>query len=145
MPLAHVRNNDDSLAVDISRLVNKALATYGVPVTVEQVEQLVDILYPRVVRMRRASWRTHVVELGRQAAGVGVEIKPEAIRPYPRKALFDAIADVVLWRMQHITARHGLSLGGRRVPGMRGSCPGVSHALFAPCLLPAGRCIPKIR
>ena len=28
MPLAHVRNNDDSLAVDISRLVNKALATY---------------------------------------------------------------------------------------------------------------------
>lgn len=94
MPLAHVRNNDDSLAVDIGRLVDKALATYGVPVTVEQVEQLVDILYPRVVRMRRVSWRTHVVELGRQAAGVGVEIKPEAIRPYPRKALFDSIADV---------------------------------------------------
>lgn len=94
MPLAHVRNNDDSLAVDISRLVNKALATYGVPVTVEQVERLVDILYPRVVRMRRTAWRTHVVELGRQAAGVGVELKPEAIRPYPRKALFDAIADV---------------------------------------------------
>lgn len=94
MPLEHVRGNDESLTADAARLVNKALATHGVPVTVGQVEQLVDILYPRIIRMRRASWQGHVVELGRQAAAVGVEIKPEPIHPYPRKALFDAIADV---------------------------------------------------
>lgn len=94
MPLEHVRGNDESLTADAARLVNKVLAAHGVPVTVGQVEQLVDILYPRIIRMRRASWRGHVVELGRQAAAAGVEIKPEPIRPYPRKALFDAIADV---------------------------------------------------
>lgn len=94
MPLEHVRGNDESLTADAARLVNKALAAHGVPVTVGQVEQLVDILYPRIIRMRRASWQGHVVELGRQAAAAGVEIKPEPIRPYPRKALFDAIAEV---------------------------------------------------
>lgn len=94
MPLEHVRGNDESLTADAVRLVNKALAAHGVPVTVGQVEQLVDILYPRIIRMRRASWQGHVVELGRQAAAAGVEIKPEPIRPYPRKALFDAIAEV---------------------------------------------------
>lgn len=94
MPLEFIRRNDDSLARDVSRLVAKVIAARGVPVTAEQANELVDILYPRVVQMRRTAWRTHVAELGRQAAAAGVEIRPEPLEPYPRKALYDAIADI---------------------------------------------------
>lgn len=94
MPLEFVRRNDDSLARDVSRLVAKAIATRGVPVTAEQANALVDALYPRVAQMRRTAWRAHVTELGRQAAAAGVEIRPEPLEPYPRKALYDAIADI---------------------------------------------------
>lgn len=94
MPLEHVRRNDESLARDVARFVDKVIAKHGVPVTVEQVDKLVELIYPRVQRMRRAAWRAHVVELGRQAAAAGVVVTPEPPRPYPRKALFDAISQV---------------------------------------------------
>lgn len=94
MPLEFIRQNDISLQRGIARVVDKELRLHGVPVTVEEVEKLVDKLYPRVVNMRRNSWRTHLVELGRQAAAAGVEIAPQPLEEYPRKALFDAISSV---------------------------------------------------
>lgn len=94
MTLEYIHKNDASLANSVSRLVSKVISARGVPVTVEQVNELVDLIYPRVLRLRRAAWRAHVLELGRQAAAAGVVITPETLEPYPRKALFDAISQV---------------------------------------------------
>lgn len=94
MSLEFLRRNDASLAKDVSRLVDKVIAKNGVPVSVAQVNALVDVIYPRVVHLRKAAWRAHVVDLGRQAAAAGVVLTPEPLAPYPRKALFDAISKV---------------------------------------------------
>lgn len=94
MSLEFLRRNDASLAKDVSRLVDKAIAKNGVPVSVAQVNELVDAIYPRVVHLRKAAWRAHMVDLGRQAAAAGVVLTPEPLAPYPRKALFDAISKV---------------------------------------------------
>lgn len=94
MSLEFLRRNDASLAKDVARLVDKAIAKNGVPVSVAQVNALVDAIYPRVVHLRKAAWRAHVVDLGRQAAAAGVVLTPEPLAPYPRKALFDAISKV---------------------------------------------------
>ena len=68
MSLEFLRRNDASLAKDISRLVDKVIAKNGVPVSVAQVNELVDAIYPRIVHLRKAAWRAHMVDLGRQAA-----------------------------------------------------------------------------
>lgn len=94
MPLGFVHRHDSSLKADISELVVREIANSGVPVTVSDAEKLVERLHPRVVRLREASWKAHVLELGRQASAAGVEIAPEPLEPYPAKALFDAICDV---------------------------------------------------
>lgn len=94
MAFEDVARHQESLNQEIARLVLTAVRKHGVPVSVDQASDLVDVLYPRVVKARSAAYRAQLVELARQARTAGIEIAPEPLEEYPRKALFDAIADV---------------------------------------------------
>lgn len=94
MAFEDVARHQESLNQEIARLVLAAVRKHGVPVSVDQASDLVDVLYPRVVKARSAAYRAQLVELARQARTAGIEIAPEPLEEYPRKALFDAIADV---------------------------------------------------
>ncbi|MHC9840571.1 hypothetical protein ACQX0D_11850 [Corynebacterium diphtheriae] len=94
MAFEDVARHQESLNQEIARLVLTAVRKHGVPVTIDQANDLVDVLYPRVVKARGAAYRAQLVELARQARTAGIEIAPEPLEEYPRKALFDAIADV---------------------------------------------------
>ncbi|CAB0813667.1 hypothetical protein FRC0263_01958 [Corynebacterium diphtheriae] len=94
MALEDIARHQTSLNQETARLVLNAIKDQGVPVTIDQVNALVDRLYPRVVKARRAAYLAQVMELGRQARAVGIEIRPEPLEDYPRRALFSAIADI---------------------------------------------------
>lgn len=86
--------NDQSLSIQVKKLVMKTVRKQGVPVSTGQVESMVDVLYPAVLRARENSWRAHMVDLRRQAVQYGVELKLEPVPDYPRHALYRAVADV---------------------------------------------------
>lgn len=94
MPLADVAHQYASMEREVTRLVVRELSRSGVPVTLEQAGALVDRLYPRVTKARRAVYLTQMAELGRQAAAAGVELRPAGLEEYPRNALLDAIMRV---------------------------------------------------
>ncbi|WP_288858150.1 ADP-ribosyltransferase [uncultured Corynebacterium sp.] len=89
-----LRHVEDAVNRQVAASVKKAVRAHGVPVTTEQARELVEELYPMVEKHRRAIWREHIAELGREAAEAGVELAPEPPQEYSPHALYEAVASV---------------------------------------------------